>query len=60
MDWRTGSTFAEQARPYTAKLQYINQLEKKVGKYGDRSSLTKQTAEVFDRQAKAVKQQTIN
>jgi hypothetical protein len=55
MDWRTGSTFAEQARPYTAKLQYINQLEKKVGKYGDRSSLTKQTAEVFDRQAKAVK-----
>lgn len=60
VDWRTGSTFAEQARPYTAKLQYINQLEKKVGKYGDRSSLTKQTAEVFDRQAKAVKQQTIN
>ena len=60
LDWRTGSTFAEQSRPYTAKLQYINQLEKKVGKYGDRSSLTKQTAEVFDRQAKAVKQQTIN
>lgn len=60
VDWRTGSTFAEQARPYTAKLQYINQLEKKVGKYGDRSSLTKQTAEVFDRQAKAAKQQTIN
>ena len=60
VDWRTGSTFAEQARPYTAKLQYINQLEKKVGKYGDRSSLTKQTAEVFDRQVKSVKQQTIN
>ena len=60
VDWRTGSTFAEQARPHTVKLQYINQLEKKVGKYGDRSSLTKQTAEVFDRQAKAVKQQTID
>lgn len=60
VDWRTGSTFAEQARPYTAKLQYINQLEKKVGKYGDRSSLTEQTAKVFDRQAKAAKQQTIN
>lgn len=60
VDWRTGVTFAKQGAPHTEKLQYINNLEKKVGKYGSKSSLSKQTAEIFNRQMSAIKQQTLD
>lgn len=57
IDMQTGTTFAKQAAPYSQKLHFINEQEKKVGKYGQLSSLTQKTKELYDKQMQPQKQQ---
>lgn len=57
VDVATGTTFAKQAAPYSQKLHFINEQEKKVGKYGQLSSLTQKTKELYNRQMQPQKQQ---
>lgn len=52
----TGNTFADDALIDTAKLQQINNVEKKVKDYGKLSSLSKQTQEFQKKQFDAAKQ----
>lgn len=60
VDYTTGRTFAEQGRPYADKLHFINQSEKKVGKYGKLSSLSKSTRDLYNKQIGSTKQQLLN
>lgn len=57
IDIQTGTTFAKQAAPYSQKLHFINEQEKKVGKYGQLSSLTQKTKELYNKQMQPQKQQ---
>lgn len=60
VDFTTGRTFAEQGRPYADKLHFINQSEKKVGKYGKLSSLSKNTQNLYKKQISSTKQQLLD
>lgn len=60
VDFTTGRTFAEQGRPYADKLHFINQSEKKVGKYGKLSSLSKNTQNLYNKQISSTKQQLLD
>lgn len=60
VDFTTGRTFAEQGRPYADKLHFINQSEKKVGKYGKLSSLSKSTQNLYNKQISSTKQQLLD
>lgn len=60
MDLRAGTTFAKQGAPFTAKLQAINEQEKKVGKYAQMSSLSKNTRELYNKQIGPIKQQMLS
>lgn len=60
VDYTTGRTFAEQGRPYADKLHFINQSEKKVGKYGKLSSLSKSTQDLYNKQIGSTKQQLLD
>lgn len=57
VDIATGTTFAKQAAPYSQKLHFINKQEKKVGKYGQLSSLSQKTKELYNKQIQPQKQQ---
>lgn len=46
IDWSNGMKFSDQVAPLTAKLQMYNDIEKRVGKKSDLSSLSKQTIEL--------------
>lgn len=46
VDWSNGMKFSDQVAPLTAKLQMYNDIEKRVGKKSDLSSLSKQTIEL--------------
>lgn len=46
IDWSNGMKFSDQVAPLTAKLQMYNNIEKKVGKKSELSSLSKQTMEL--------------
>lgn len=56
IDWSNGKSFAQQALPYTARLEAINKMEQKIGRYGDKSSLSKSTAELNQQEINKVKQ----
>lgn len=60
MDFITGKTFAEQGRPYADRLHFINQSEKKVGRYGKLSSLSKSTQDLYNKQIGSTKQQLLD
>lgn len=45
-DWTNGIKFSEQIAPLTAKLQMYNNIEKKMGRKSEISSLSKQTAQL--------------
>lgn len=45
-DWTNGIKFSEQIAPLTAKLQMYNNIEKKMGKKSDMSSLSRQTMQL--------------
>lgn len=49
IDWTTGRTFAEQGRPHAAAVQDLLGEAKKIGKYGDRSSLTNRTQTLWNK-----------
>ena len=46
IDWSNGMKFSDQVAPLTAKLQMYNNIEKRVGKKSELSSLSKQTMEL--------------
>lgn len=46
VDWSNGMKFSDQVAPLTAKLQMYNNIEKRVGKKPELSSLSKQTMEL--------------
>lgn len=46
IDWSNGMKFSDQVAPLTAKLQMYNNIEKRVGKKPELSSLSKQTMEL--------------
>lgn len=46
IDWSNGMKFSDQVAPLTAKLQMYNNIEKRVGKKSELSSLSKQTIEL--------------
>lgn len=46
VDWSNGMKFSDQVAPLTAKLQMYNNIEKRIGKKSDLSSLSKQTMEL--------------
>lgn len=46
VDWSNGMKFSDQVAPLTAKLQMYNNIEKRVGKKSELSSLSKQTMEL--------------
>lgn len=46
VDWSNGIKFSDQVAPLTAKLQMYNNIEKRVGKKSELSSLSKQTMEL--------------
>lgn len=56
IDWITGERFSDQAAPNTLKLQYINKLSSKSGRYDKLSSLSSQTKKVQDRELDKYKQ----
>ena len=56
----TGNTFADDALMDTAKLQRINDIEKKTKDYGKLSSLSKQTQEFQKKQFDVAKQPMLN
>lgn len=60
VDFTTGRTFAEQGRPYADKLHFINRSEKKVGKYGKLSSLSRNTQNLYNKQISSTKQQLLD
>lgn len=45
-DWTNGIKFSDQIAPLTAKLQMYNNMEKRMGKNPEMSSLSKQTAQL--------------
>lgn len=45
-DWTNGMKFSDQVAPLTAKLQMYNDIEKKMNKKSEMSSLSKQTAQL--------------
>lgn len=59
IDFTTGKTFAEQGRPYADKLHFINESEKKIGKYGKLSSLSKNTTDLYNKQVSSTKQRLL-
>ena len=56
IDWTNGIKFADQAAPYTARLQMLNDITKRTTKYNDKSSLSKQTQNVQEREINRRKQ----
>ena len=60
VDWRTGKSFAQQALPYTSGLEQINKMEKRVGRFGDKSSLSKTTADLNMQEINKIKQPLMN
>lgn len=60
VDWNTGQSFAQQALPYTSGLEQINKMEKRVGRFGDKSSLSKTTADLNMQEINKIKQPLMN
>lgn len=58
-DWSTGNTFAQEAAPHTAQLEQINKMEKKAGRFGKLSSLSKSTADFQQKQVGDIKQNAL-
>lgn len=56
IDWSNGVKFSDQAAPYTMKLQYINKLRDKSGRYDKLSSLSQKTKDVQNREIDKYKQ----
>ncbi len=56
IDWSNGIKFSDQAAPYTMKLQYINKLRDKSGRYDKLSSLSQKTKDVQNREINKYKQ----
>lgn len=55
VDWSNGMKFSDQVAPLTAKLQMYNNIEKRVGKKSELSSLSKQTMELQKNQLNRAK-----
>lgn len=60
VDWTNGLKFLDQAAPYTARLQEINNMANRSNKYDRLSSLSKQTQNVQEREINRVKQPLID
>lgn len=60
IDWNTGQSFAQQALPFTARLQAMNKMEKQIGRYGNKSSLSKTTSDLNKQEINKVKQPIMN
>ena len=56
VDWANGMKFSDQAAPYTAMLQTMNDYTKTPEKYSKMSSLSKQTQDVQERELNRHKQ----
>ena len=60
VDWTNGMKFSDQAAPYTARLEMLNNAAKRTNKYDNMSSLSKQTQSVQEREINRRRQPLID